>query len=149
MSPLLTELYLDAARKILDRALVEGDQPPMIQWRFEINGGNNSVKDGFKVLHHDSWDKHLNARRAEELERHGLASIASDFKYASKSATAAGDASFSNPSGISDLPFETIVSMLLRSTTSSLASARRSVTLVAVSATSRPLSTFPSCVSTT
>ena len=81
MSPLLTELYLDAARKILDRALVEGDQPPAIKWRFEIdsgdndsnrkiydkqnvivNGGNNPVKDGFKVLHHDSWDKHLNAR---------------------------------------------------------------------------------------
>lgn len=81
MSPLLTELYLDAARKILDRALVEGGQPPAIKWRFEIdsgdndsnrkiydkqnvivNGGNNPVKDGFKVLHHDNWDKHLNAR---------------------------------------------------------------------------------------
>ena len=81
MSPLLTELYLDAARKILDRALVEEDQPPAIKWRFEIdsgdndsnrkiydkqnvivNGGNNPVKDGFKVLHHDNWDKHLNAR---------------------------------------------------------------------------------------
>ena len=81
MSPLLTELYLDAARKILDRALIEGDQPPAIKWRFEIdsgdndsnrkiydkqnvivNGGNNPVKDGFKVLHHDNWDKHLNAR---------------------------------------------------------------------------------------
>ncbi len=81
MSPLLTELYLDAARKILDRVLVEGDQPPAIKWRFEIdsgdndsnrkiydkqnvivNGGNNPVKDGFKVLHHDNWDKHLNAR---------------------------------------------------------------------------------------
>jgi mono/diheme cytochrome c family protein len=81
MSPLLTELYLDTARKILDRALVEGDQPPAIKWRFEIdsgdndsnrkiydkqnvivNGGNNPVKDGFKVLHHDNWDKHLNAR---------------------------------------------------------------------------------------
>ncbi len=81
MSPLLTEIYLEAARKILDRALVEGDQPPAIKWRFEIdsgdndsnrknydkqnvivNGGNNPVKDGFKVLHHDNWDKHLNAR---------------------------------------------------------------------------------------
>lgn len=81
MSPLLTELYLDTARKILDRSLVDGDQPPAIKWRFEIdsgdndsnrkiydkqsvivNGGNNPVKDGFKVLHHDNWDKHLNAR---------------------------------------------------------------------------------------
>ncbi|TXT35717.1 MAG: hypothetical protein FD138_1246 [Planctomycetota bacterium] len=81
MSPLLTEIYLESARRILDRALVEGDQPPAIKWRFEIdsgdndsnrkiydkqnvivNGGNNPVKDGFKVLHHDNWDKHLNAR---------------------------------------------------------------------------------------
>ncbi len=81
MSPLLTELYLEAARKILDRALVEGDQPPSIRWRFEpevgdgddsrvkfddqrpiVHGGKNPVKDGFKVMHHDSWDRHLNAR---------------------------------------------------------------------------------------
>jgi hypothetical protein len=81
LSPLHTELYLEAARKILDRALVEGDRPPAIKWRFEpetgdsdsnrvkydgnnaiVNGGRNPVKDGFKVLHHDSWDKHLNAR---------------------------------------------------------------------------------------
>lgn len=81
LSPLHTELYLEAARKILDRALVEGDQPSAIKWRFEpetgdsdsnrvkydgnnaiVNGGRNPVKDGFKVLHHDSWDKHLNAR---------------------------------------------------------------------------------------
>ena len=81
MSPLQTELYLDAARKVLDRALVEGDRPPSIKWRFEpesgdsdsnrvrydgnnaiVNGGRNPVKDGFKILHHESWDKHLNAR---------------------------------------------------------------------------------------
>ncbi len=81
MSPLQTELYLEAARKILDRAFVEGDRPPSVKWRFEpesgdsdsnrvrydgnnaiVNGGRNPVQDGFKVLHHDSWDKHLNAR---------------------------------------------------------------------------------------
>ncbi|HND55720.1 MAG TPA: DUF1587 domain-containing protein, partial [Pirellulaceae bacterium] len=81
LSPLHTELYLDAARKILDRALVEGDRPPSIRWRFEpesgdsdsnrvnydgqraiVNGGRNPVRDGFKVLHHESWDKNLNAR---------------------------------------------------------------------------------------
>jgi mono/diheme cytochrome c family protein len=81
LSPLHTELYLEAARRILDRALVEGEQPPAIKWRFEpetgssdsnrvrygrnnaiVNGGNNPVRDGFKVLHHESWDKHLNAR---------------------------------------------------------------------------------------
>ena len=81
LSPLHTELYLDAARKILDRALVEGEQPPTIRWRFEpesgdsdsnrvnydgqraiVNGGRNPVRDGFKILHHESWDKNLNAR---------------------------------------------------------------------------------------
>ncbi len=81
MSPMHTELYLDAARKILDRALVEGDQPPSIKWRFEpevgdgdhsrvrydgqnaiVHGAKNRVEGSFKVMHHDSWDRHLNAR---------------------------------------------------------------------------------------
>ncbi len=81
MSPMHTELYLDAARKILDRALVEGDQPPAIKWRFEpevgdgdhsrvkydgqnaiVHGAKNRVEGNFKVMHHDSWDRHLNAR---------------------------------------------------------------------------------------
>ncbi|MGE0607960.1 MAG: DUF1592 domain-containing protein [Pirellulales bacterium] len=81
LSPLQLELYLDAARKILDRALVEGEQPSSIRWRFEVdsgdsdsnrvrfdqhnaivNGGNNPVRDGFKVLHHANWDKTLNCR---------------------------------------------------------------------------------------
>jgi len=81
MSPLLTELYFDAAQKVLDRALVEGSQPPSIRWRFEpetgdsdsnrknydgqsviVNGGNNRVERGFKILHHESWDRGLNAR---------------------------------------------------------------------------------------
>ena len=81
MSPMHTELYLDAARKILDRALVEGEQPPSIKWRFEpevgdgdhsrvkydgqnaiVHGAKNRVEAGFKVMHHDSWDRHLNAR---------------------------------------------------------------------------------------
>ncbi len=81
MSPMHTELYLDAARKVLDRALVEGDQPPSIKWRFEpevgdgdhsrvrydgqnaiVHGAKNRVEGAFKVMHHDSWDRHLNAR---------------------------------------------------------------------------------------
>ncbi len=81
MSPMHTELYLDAARKILDRVLVEGEQPPAIKWRFEpevgdgdhsrvkydgqnaiVHGGRNRVEGAFKVMHHDSWDRHLNAR---------------------------------------------------------------------------------------
>lgn len=81
MSPLQTELYLEAARKILDRALVEGDRPATVRWRFQpetgdsdsnrvrydgqnliVNGGKNKVEGDFKVMHHDSWDRHLNAR---------------------------------------------------------------------------------------
>ena len=81
MSPMHTELYLDAARKVLDRALVEGKQPPSIKWRFEpevgdgdhsrvrydgqnaiVHGAKNRVEGNFKVMHHDSWDRHLNAR---------------------------------------------------------------------------------------
>ncbi len=81
MSPLQTELYLEAARKILDRALVEGDRPATVRWRFQpetgdsdsnrvqydgqnliVNGGKNQVEGDFKVMHHDSWDRHLNAR---------------------------------------------------------------------------------------
>lgn len=81
LSPLHLELYLDAARKILDLALVESKQPPVLKWRIQpdsgdsdrnrvnydgqriiVNGGKNPVQDGFKVLHHNSWDKKLNAR---------------------------------------------------------------------------------------
>ncbi len=81
MSPMHTELYLDAARKVLDRALLEGEQPPSIKWRFEpevgdgdhsrvrydgqnaiVHGAKNRVEGAFKVMHHDSWDRHLNAR---------------------------------------------------------------------------------------
>ena len=68
VSPLHLELYFSAARKVLDQALVEGDQPPSLKWRFEpdsgdsdsnrvvydgqraiVNGGKNRVENGFKV----------------------------------------------------------------------------------------------------
>lgn len=81
LSPMQLELYLDTARQIIDAAFVEGKQPEAIRWRFEIdsgdsdsnrvridgqnpivNGGNNPVVDGFKKVHHDSWDKTLNVR---------------------------------------------------------------------------------------
>ncbi len=81
ISPLHVELYIDTARKALDRALLTGERPPMIRWRFEpevgdndssrvrydnqnpiVNGGNNKVEKGFKVIHVNSWDKTLNAR---------------------------------------------------------------------------------------
>ncbi|MCA9014440.1 MAG: DUF1592 domain-containing protein, partial [Planctomycetaceae bacterium] len=81
LSPLHLELYLEAARKILDQALVETSQPPVLKWRIQpdsgdsdrnrvnydgqriiVNGGKNPVENGFKVLHHNNWDKKLNAR---------------------------------------------------------------------------------------
>jgi len=81
MSPLLIELYYEAARKILDRAIVTTEKPKSIRWRFEpetgdsdsnrveyagqrviVNGGNNRMQDGFRIIHHNSWDKTINAR---------------------------------------------------------------------------------------
>lgn len=80
-SPMQMELYLEAAQQVMAKGLVEGEQPPSIRWRFEIdsgdsdsnrvvvdgqrpivNGGNNPVQNGFKLVHHDSWDKKLNVR---------------------------------------------------------------------------------------
>jgi len=83
MSPLHVETYLNAARRILDLALVEGDRPAAVKWRFTpttaamdrvrvkldaknnqviVNGGNNLKIDDWIVLHHNSWDKTVNAR---------------------------------------------------------------------------------------
>ena len=83
LSPLHVETYLNAARQILDRALVGGEQPKPIKWRFEpqttamdsrrvkldpknnsviVNGGNNTMQGNWVVVHHDSWDMGVNAR---------------------------------------------------------------------------------------
>ena len=82
LSPLHMELYVDSARRILDRALVEGDQPASVRWRFEpeegegdshrvelppkqrpiVHGGKNRKEGGFTVMHHNSWDRAPNAR---------------------------------------------------------------------------------------
>ncbi len=83
LSPLQTELYYQAARQILDRALVEGPQPPAISWRFEpeentlgldrvrvrrdgnnilLNDGDNESQAGFTVVHHNSWNKAIGFR---------------------------------------------------------------------------------------
>lgn len=81
ISPLHMELYLQAARQLLDQALVETAKPPVLKWRIEpdsgdsdrnrvnydgqriiVNGGKNPVEKGFKVIHHSNWDKKLNAR---------------------------------------------------------------------------------------
>ncbi len=82
-SPLQTELYYQAARQILDRALVEGPQPPAIRWRFDpeentlgsdrlrvkrdgnnilLNDGKNTTEGGFTVIHHGSWDRGIGFR---------------------------------------------------------------------------------------
>ncbi len=82
MSPLHLETYLNAARQILDRAIVNGERPKAIKWRFEpkvgdadrtrlrldpqnnpiVNGGKNKQDGEWVVIHHDSWDKHVGAR---------------------------------------------------------------------------------------
>ena len=41
MSPLHLDLYYNAARQILDRAIVTSDQPPAIKWRFEPESGDS------------------------------------------------------------------------------------------------------------
>ena len=83
LSPLHLETYLNAARQILDRALVDGERPKGIKWRFEpkvgpadrtrlkldaknnpiVNGGNNKTDGEWVVIHHDSWDKHVGSSR--------------------------------------------------------------------------------------
>jgi hypothetical protein len=75
-------MYLAAARQILDRALVSGERPAMITWRFDpksgpgdrtrvrldpknnaiVNGSNNQDEGDWVVVHHNSWDKTVNAR---------------------------------------------------------------------------------------
>lgn len=82
LSPLHLETYLNAARQILDRALVEGPQPQPIKWRFNpkagrmdatrvrldpknnpiVNGNNNKQEGDWVVVHHNSWDKNIGAR---------------------------------------------------------------------------------------
>ena len=81
LSPLHLELYYQSARDIFDLALVEGPQPSSLRWRFEpesgdsdsnrvtydgqrliVNGGKDRAENGFKVMHHENWDRRLNAR---------------------------------------------------------------------------------------
>jgi mono/diheme cytochrome c family protein len=82
LSPLHVETYLNAARQILDRALVEGEQPKAIKWRFEpkvgdadrtrlrldpmnnpiVNGGKNKQDGEWVVVHSERWDRGVGAR---------------------------------------------------------------------------------------
>ena len=80
-SPLQVELYLAAAEAITNQMFFVGDQPETIHWRFEpetgdsdsnrvrydqhnviVNGGKNRVDGDGRVMHHDSWDRNINAR---------------------------------------------------------------------------------------
>ncbi|MEZ6139763.1 MAG: DUF1592 domain-containing protein [Zavarzinella sp.] len=83
MSPLQLETYFRAAREVLDRAIVTGERPKAIRWKFEptvgdmdrrrvkvdeqnrsviVNGGNNTQQGTWVRIHHDSWDKGIGAR---------------------------------------------------------------------------------------
>ena len=81
LSPLHLELYFESSQQILDQVITVGEPPDSISWRFEVesgdsdrnrvrydgqnlivNGGKNQVIDGFKVMHHESWDRKLNVR---------------------------------------------------------------------------------------
>jgi mono/diheme cytochrome c family protein len=81
-SPLHVETYLQVARQVFDRALVEGERPAAIRWRFVptvgdadrrrvrldarnnplVNGGTNRQDGDWVVVHHNSWDKTIGAR---------------------------------------------------------------------------------------
>jgi mono/diheme cytochrome c family protein len=81
LTPTQLELYLEAARQIIDSAFVDGPRPPKVLWRFEaesgdsdanrvkiggqnpiVNGGVSPVEKGFKRIHHNSWDRTFNVR---------------------------------------------------------------------------------------
>ena len=84
MSSLMMELYLNAAQKIVNQALVSGSRPATVKWRFEpkvgplderrikigehhaiLNGGNNKMEGNYVVIHHNvplnHWEKSINA----------------------------------------------------------------------------------------
>ncbi len=82
VSPMHMEVYMDLAGRILDRALVTGDRPETLRWRFEpevgsgdssrvrydaknnaiVHGGKNVKEGGMTLMHHESWDRNPNAR---------------------------------------------------------------------------------------
>ena len=83
VSPLHVELYAAAARQVLDQAIVTGTRPPKIVWRFNpkttamdsrrvkldeknnfviVNGGKNKEEGEWVIVHHESWDKGVDAR---------------------------------------------------------------------------------------
>ncbi len=80
-SPLHTELFLQAAEQVLDKAFVRGPQPKPIRWRFEpesgdsdsnrvryddnnviVNGGQNVVSGPGRRIRIAEWNTKINAR---------------------------------------------------------------------------------------
>ncbi|MFM8578059.1 MAG: DUF1592 domain-containing protein [Planctomycetaceae bacterium] len=77
ISPMQMEQYLDAAEEILSRALVEGERPQRIRWRFDpvpgsndsnrvtlengnkpiVKGGANRYEGDWVVVHREHWDQ--------------------------------------------------------------------------------------------
>ncbi|TWU03767.1 DUF1592 domain-containing protein [Neorhodopirellula pilleata] len=81
VSPMQIETYLQSAREILDKAIVTGERPESIRWRFEpesgdsdgnrvkygdnnaiVNGGQNPVYGNGRLIAFDRWNKSINAR---------------------------------------------------------------------------------------
>lgn len=82
MSPVQLDLYLNAARQILDQALVSGPRPKPIQWRFNpkvgdidrtrvrlnatnnpiVNGGLNRAEGDWIVVHAEGGPREVGAR---------------------------------------------------------------------------------------
>ena len=81
VSPMHVEIYLNAARRVLDQAIVTGPRPEPIRWRFEpetgdsdsnrvrygdnnaiVNGGKNPVRGNGRLMSMDAWNKKINAR---------------------------------------------------------------------------------------
>lgn len=82
VSPMHMEVYMELAGRILDRALVTGERPEVLKWRFEpevgsgdssrvrydaknnaiVHGGKNAKSEGVTLMHHESWDRNPNAR---------------------------------------------------------------------------------------
>jgi mono/diheme cytochrome c family protein len=77
LSPMQMEQYLDAAEEILSRALVEGERPEPVRWRFDpvpgstdrdrvslgernnpiVKGGANRYEGDWVVVHREHWDQ--------------------------------------------------------------------------------------------
>ena len=81
VSPMQIEAYLQAARDVLEKAIVSGVKPKPIRWRFQpesgdsdrnrvaygennaiVNGGQNPIYGNGRLIAFDRWNKKINAR---------------------------------------------------------------------------------------